>query len=203
MKKFKKFLYIPLILVFLTVLLAASCSSLSKDNPVYDVTEAPEITASVTDTDIETSDDVEIVEKIVPPDFTVTDIDGNEIKLSEFTGKKPVIVNFWASWCEPCKSEMPDYELMYKQYGDQVEFIMINTLDNDTVDAAMKFINDNGFTFPVYFDTIDNNAAIVNGINSYPTSYFYGIDGYMAVAQRGALTAEYIQIGIDMILSDN
>ena len=63
------------------------------------------------------------------PDFTVVDIDGNEHKLSEFEGK-PVVLNFWASWCGPCKSEMPDFDEAYKKYKDEIHFLMVNLTDD-------------------------------------------------------------------------
>ena len=61
----------------------------------------------------------------VAPDFTVTDADGNAVKLSDFRGKG-VVLNFWASWCGPCKSEMPHFQTAYEQYGDEVHFLMVN-----------------------------------------------------------------------------
>ena len=58
------------------------------------------------------------------PNFTVQDADGNAVQLSDFRGK-PVVLNFWASWCPPCKGEMPDFEAMYKIYSPDVQFMMV------------------------------------------------------------------------------
>ena len=58
-------------------------------------------------------------------DFTVYDEEGNAVKLSDFEGK-PVVLNFWASWCGPCKSEMPDFEEAYGEYGEEIQFLMVN-----------------------------------------------------------------------------
>ena len=88
------------------------------------------------------------------PDFTVYDADGNEVKLSDFFGR-PIVVNFWATWCSPCKREMPSFERMYEKYGEDVVFLMVNLTDGyqDTVKKASDFVEKNGYTFPVYFDT--------------------------------------------------
>jgi len=133
------------------------------------------------------------------PDFTVYDREGNPVKLSDFVGK-PVVLNFWASWCPPCKGEMPDFEEKYKELGDKVHFLMINMTDNsrETVEIAAKFIADMGYTFPVYYDTA-SEAAITYGVSSLPTTYFIDAQGYGVARATGALDAATLQQGIDMI----
>lgn len=134
------------------------------------------------------------------PDFTVTDGDGNPVSLSDFIGK-PIIVNFWASWCGPCKMEMPDFEKAYSQYGEEIHFVIVNLTDGsrETVETAKRFIEEQGYTFPVYFDT-DSSAAIAYGVSSIPASYFIDAAGNPIAQARGALDAETLQKGIDMIL---
>lgn len=133
------------------------------------------------------------------PDFVVTDMDGNEVKLSDFQGK-PVIVNFWASWCGPCKSEMPDFEEMYQQYGEEIYFVMVNMTDGsrETVEVASEFIAEQGYTFPVYYDT-EYSAAITYGVTSIPATYFIDAQGNAVAYARSAIDAETLQMGIDMI----
>ncbi len=145
-----------------------------------------------------TSDD-NAEDKMLAPDFVITDKDGNEVHLSDFIGK-PVVLNFWASWCGPCKMEMPDFDEKYAELGDEVHFLMVNMTDGsrETVDVAKKFIEKQGYTFPVYFDT-EMDAAITYGVNSIPTTYFIDAEGYAIAQAMGAIDATTLQTGIDMI----
>ena len=153
----------------------------------------------------ETEENAELPEEVpeeeeipLAPDFTVEDLDGNKYKLSDFRGK-PVIVNFWASWCGPCKMEMPDFEELYKEYGDKINFLMVNMTDGnqETKDKASKHISDNGYTFPVYYDT-ETEAAYAYGVSSIPATYFIDSEGYPVVYGVGALDKETLLTGIDM-----
>ena len=131
------------------------------------------------------------------PDFTVLDWEGNARKLSEFVGK-PIVLNFWASWCGPCKSEMPEFEAAYEKYGDQIHFVMVNCTAGDSMEDAKAFIEKNGYTFPVYFDTT-NEASYVYGANSIPMTIFIDANGDMVTYARGALSGELLEKGIGMI----
>lgn len=139
-------------------------------------------------------------ERHLMPDFTVYDKEGNAVHLSDFKGK-PVVLNFWASWCGPCKSEMPDFDLKAAELEGQISFLMVNLTDGyqETVDSASAFIKEQGYSFPVYYDT-DMNAAEVYGVNSVPITYFIDAEGYGIARAMGAIGAEDLQTGIDMIL---
>ena len=134
------------------------------------------------------------------PDFTVYDLEGNAHKLSDFRGK-PVLLNFWASWCGPCQMEMPDFQKFYESHGDKVNFIIVNLTDGqqETVESASAFITEQGYTFPVYYDT-DIDAAMKYGVNAVPVSYFIDADGYFVAWAQGALSADMLQQGMDMLL---
>jgi len=135
------------------------------------------------------------------PDFTVLDWEGNERKLSEFEGK-PVILNFWASWCGPCKSEMPDFDAAYEKYGENIHFLMVNvTGGRETVESAKAFIEEAGYSFPVYFDTV-GEAAYLYGASSIPLTYFIDANGDLVTYGMGALSAEMLQKGIGMIYAE-
>jgi thiol-disulfide isomerase/thioredoxin len=161
-------------------------------------TEAP-TESSVEDTPAVTDTQPKEPEKYRAPDFTMLDMDGNEVALSSFFGK-PIILNFWASWCGPCKSEMPDIQKFYEQYGEDVHFLIVNCTDGsrETVDSAKKFIEDTDYTFPVYFDTT-YMGAYTYGASSIPLTYFIDADGNMAAYYMGAMSESILRQGVDLI----
>ena len=136
---------------------------------------------------------------ITAPDFTVYDAEGNEVHLSDYFGK-PIVLNFWASWCGPCQMEMPDFQEKYLELGEEVAFLMINMTDGgrETVQTASEFIASKGYTFPVFYDTM-GMAAGVYGAYSLPTSYFINAQGHVIARAVGAIDGETLQRGIDMI----
>lgn len=136
------------------------------------------------------------------PDFTVTDENGNQYKLSDFVGK-PVILNFWASWCGPCKSEMPDFDEAYKKYKDEINFMMINLTDGsrETVGTASSYIEEQGYSFPVYYDTL-SEVTMTYSVYSVPTTYFIDKNGNIIANAQGAIDSETLQKGIGMIYSE-
>ena len=137
--------------------------------------------------------------QVVAPDFTVYDIDGNEVKLSDYLGK-PVVLNFWASWCGPCKMEMPDFNEKHQQLGEDVQFLMINLTDGttETVEGASAFIASQGYTFPVFYDT-SSMAAAMYGISAIPATFFIDAEGHAIAQATGAISGETLQQGIDLI----
>jgi len=138
--------------------------------------------------------------KLKALDFTVYDREGNKVNLSDFYGK-PIIINFWVTWCYYCVEEMPLFEEKYKEYGEKVNFLMIDAVDgeSETQEDGEKLIEDKGFTFPVYFDT-DGNASHTYQAYSLPTTVFIDADGYIIAYQPGMLTPDMMQKGIDLIL---
>ena len=133
------------------------------------------------------------------PDFTVVDGDGKEVKLSDYFGK-PIVLNFWASWCGPCKSEMPEFDAVYLAQGEQIQFLMVNMTDGarETFDIARAFVTDAGYSFPVLYD-VNQDAAMIYGISSLPTTIFIDAEGVMTAYAMGAINGETLQRGIEMI----
>ena len=138
-------------------------------------------------------------EQVTAPDFTVYDAAGNPVKLSDYFGK-PIVLNFWASWCGPCQMEMPDFQEKYETLDGQVQFLMINMTDGsrETVTSASEFIKDQGYTFPVLYDT-ETDAAAAYSANSLPTTFFIDAKGYVIAQATGAISGDTLQRGIDMI----
>ena len=139
-------------------------------------------------------------EKTPAPDFTVYDVEGKEVHLSDLVGK-PVIINFWATWCTYCVQEMPDFEEKFKEYGDEIHFMMINVTDGtqETEESASAHIKGKGYTFPVYYDmTYDATGQYTTG--SLPITYFIDAEGNFVAYGQGALDADTLQSGIDMLI---
>lgn len=138
-------------------------------------------------------------EPVAAPDFTVYATDGSAVQLSDFAGT-PIVLNFWASWCGPCKSEMPAFQSAYEAWGQDVKFVMVNmTGGRETLESAAAYVAKQGFTFPVFYDT-EADAAITYGVRTLPTTYFIDADGFLVAQARSALDQETLQTGIDMIL---
>lgn len=134
------------------------------------------------------------------PDFTVENAEGEKVTLSSFEGK-PVILNFWASWCSPCKTEMPDFQAAYDTYGEDIQFMMVNMTDGarETRQSGEDFIKEQGFTFPVFYD-VDLEAAYAYYVTSIPTTYFIDAEGNIVAAGRGMLDSEALEKGISILM---
>ena len=132
----------------------------------------------------------ESVPENLAPDFTVTDADGNEVKLSDFRGKG-VVLNFWASWCGPCKAEMPHFQEAFEAYGDEVQFLMVNmsTAFGDTQANARALLEENGYSFPVYYDSMAE-CAYGYGVTGIPMTFFIDGNGNIVSGKSGMISAE-------------
>ena len=152
-----------------------------------------------TDGESEEKTEEETESPYLAPDFTVYDRDGNKVDLSDFRGK-PIVVNIWASGCNPCRSEMPDFEEAYQKYGDEVEFLMVNYIGffGETVESASAYVETQGYTFPIYFDS-DHDMAYTYGINSIPFTMFINSDFELYTYLVGSTSFETIEYYIGCI----
>ena len=170
-----------LILLLALVLLLTGCSQIGPQNQ----TTAPTQTEA---------------QLTAAPNFTMFDSQGNPHTLSDFRGK-PTILNFWASWCSPCKAEMPDLEQAYQLCGQKINFVMVNLTDGsrETVESAAAFIDAQGYTFPVFYD-INLAGASAYKVSSIPITFFIDADGNLVTYYKGAMSKSTLQACINMLL---
>lgn len=187
-----------LLSIALAALMLFSFASCQEDEQI----KTPDTTGSAADHTHSADGTDEALEAEPAPDFTVYTADGKAVKLSDMKGT-PVVLNFWASWCPPCKSEMPDFNAVCKEYDGKVTFMMVNLTDgeSETVESARNFIHMMEYTFPVYYDT-DMDASTVYGIQSIPTTFFIDAEGNLIAYASGAMDGETLKRGISMIYAE-
>ena len=133
------------------------------------------------------------------PDFAMEDGEGNTVRLTDFLGK-PIVLNFWASWCPPCKTEMPHFQKLYEELGDSVTFIMVDLTDGnqETKAQGQAYIAEQGYSFPVYFDTA-MEGAYAYMVSAIPMTLFIDTDGNLQAAARSAINESTLRRGIGFI----
>lgn len=134
-------------------------------------------------------------------DFTMMDRYGEEHKLSEFFGK-PMILNFWATWCGPCQMELPYFDEANALYQDQIQFLMIDLADGayETREGAIAFAENKGYSFPLYFDEL-GEASSAFQITAIPLTIVMDADGGIIDSHLGTMSSEELQVLIDKVLN--
>ena len=148
-----------------------------------------------------TDGDIEEVLEVYPAiDFEVFNEKGEKVKLSSYFGK-PIVVNFWASWCGPCQAEIPDFIEVYKRHGDKVEFLMVNLTDGqtDTVESVKAFVTQKEYEFPLYFDT-EYSAANAYQVYSIPQTLFIDEQGNIQNLYIGMIDEQILESEISTML---
>lgn len=132
-------------------------------------------------------------------DFTVYDEDGKEVKLSDYKGT-PVVLNYWASWCGPCQSEMPLFKEANNKYGDNVKILMINMTDGqrETAESAKKFMVDNEYDMLTLYDK-DLDFANKYNVASIPRTVFIDKEGFITMERIGIVNEEFLEAMIERI----
>lgn len=144
------------------------------------------------------------------PDFTLTDQYGNTHTLSEYRGKT-VFLNFWATWCGPCKMEMPDIQKLYEEYGENSEDLIVLGVANPKTDEYPQnadvsqeeigeFLTSNGYTYPVVMDTTGEIFASY-GIASFPTTFMITEEGKVFGYASGTLSEDMIRSIVEQTMS--
>lgn len=129
-----------------------------------------------------------------PPDFTLETVDGEKLTLSDFKGKK-VILNFWATWCPPCKAEMPHMQKYYDKKGKEQNFeiIAVNlTKQEKSKDLVTKFLKNYGITFHVPFD-VDGETEKAYKVITYPSTYILNEEGTIEHSIIGPMNEDMME----------
>ncbi|MDF2946090.1 MAG: alkyl hydroperoxide reductase [Bacillales bacterium] len=126
----------------------------------------------------------------IAPDFELQTLTGQSVKLSDLRGKK-VILNFWATWCGPCKVEMPEIQKFYEKVGNDVTILAISVAENPSV--VTNFINNTNYTFPILLDPAPV-ASNTYKIISIPTTYFIDSKGVISDTIVGTTTYDMLKI---------
>lgn len=158
----------------------------------------PSTQNSTSSTDTGTS---KAVKGKLAPEITLNDLNGQTVKLSDYRGKI-VVLNFWASWCPPCKSEMPEINKAAQEFakGSDAVLLTVNLTDGsrETVDKARKYIADNEYSMPVWLDT-QGRAANAYNITSIPTTYIIDRQGVIITYLAGPTTMDVLNDYINQL----
>ena len=143
-------------------------------------------------------EDIGINKGQLAPDITLTTLDGEEVKLSDFRGKN-VVLNFWATWCPPCRAEMPHMQSYYEENKEKqnLEIIGFNmTFSGDSIEKVEQFVASYKLTFPI-FTTFDESVIDQYGVMTMPSTYFIDEDGRIHSIYRGPLDEESLAFYIE------
>ena len=136
------------------------------------------------------------------PDFSLNTFDGDTYSLSDLRGKA-VLVNFWASWCPPCRSEMPAMQRVYDDLQDQgFTILAVNSTHQDNLGDAISFVQVNQLDFPILLDR-DGSAGRLYDVRSLPTSFFINPDGVIEdIVVGGPMSEALLRIRATQLLED-
>ena len=136
--------------------------------------------------------DAEGVDGTAPP-FKATSFDGSEVAINAAMDKKLYVINFWATWCPPCRAEMPELNEFAKKHEGEVTFYAVNL--QEPKDAVDKFLKDNGYTMPVLLD-LKGEAADTYKVRAIPTTYVIDRDGKILLKKIGGTTAAELETAL-------
>jgi thiol-disulfide isomerase/thioredoxin len=122
------------------------------------------------------------------PDFELVTLDGAQVSLSDLRDSV-VLLNFWATWCPPCKAEMPDLEALYRENGVAEGFVVVGVNYQEAAAPVEAFVRDYGLSFPIWLDSRGEASAKL-GVRGLPVSFIIDREGYIRDAWNGQITRE-------------
>jgi peroxiredoxin len=131
------------------------------------------------------------------PNFVLPTFEGETVSSQDFRGKT-LVLNFWASWCPPCRAEMPDFQELWeeRQPQDDLVILAVDFLAEDTVEAASAFVDEFGLTFPIVTDTPDGDVAERYGVRGLPATFFIDRDGILRKVSLGPVFGNLLPEGV-------
>lgn len=186
--------FLLLAVALIVVVIGCNASDPNPDFPTaIEVQEGGSAIATSNKGDVQTGD--------IAPDFTLKDIDDNIVSLADFRGQ-PVIVNFWATWCAPCRIEMPEFEEAFHAHADD-NLVILALNQDEEVDAVRDFFVDElNLSFTALLD--QNN--LVNGdytaLGALPTTYFINEEGIVTVIHRGPIASSQLDVYLEQTITN-
>lgn len=133
------------------------------------------------------------------PNFALKDLNGQEVTLTQFSGQ-PVILNFWASWCAPCRLEMPIIEATYQKYKDK-GLVVLAINSGESAEVARAFVDETELTFPVLLDQNMEVTNLIYRLRGLPVSIFIDREGNIAARHVGTLNERLMEEYVGEIIS--
>lgn len=189
------------LLIILSLLLITSCnknnnSKNETEKSTDKTTNTTETIAPTDATEIEDPNKEGFEEGNIAPDFEVKLLTGETVKLSDYRGKV-VLLNFWATWCSPCRREMPDFQKLHDELGE--DFVLLAVDKGESEENVQKFITENEYTFPV---GVDSEDEIKYPIQAFPTTFLIDKEGRIDLFQVSIQDYNFYKPKLEKLLND-
>lgn len=185
--KYKNTVYTVAVIVIFAIFFVVNNSRTEPEQGPYPPDYEPQEETKTADKEVKSA-----------PAFELKDVEGKTVKLSDYEGKV-VLLDFWATWCPPCRKGIPDLISLKKQYGDKVEVIGISVDRDETVGEVPGFVKEYGINYPVVYGNTDMYEAY-GGIEAIPTSFVIDKEGNITSKHVGLIPVEQYQTEIEALL---
>ncbi|WPJ91360.1 TlpA family protein disulfide reductase [Facklamia hominis] len=156
------------------------------------------------DDEDESMSKAEFLASIEPKNFRFTDQEGEMVDFEKASKGKPAVVNIWATWCNPCRQEMPEFQKVWEDYQEDVNFYLVNALDSkptETKEKVEQFLEELNFKMPIYYDYHLKTMAVANAV-FFPTTLFIDAEGQVVHYQFGQMDQAAIEEQLQQLLND-